>query len=181
MSQCELLLQLQCVCVRMCVCVENRRVVLWGFGTKRKTTRRVCLFFWSHCFCPCHVFVLVLFDAPLKTRHFVPQTNMSAHESQNNARTNKFYICKCVFQRGVSQGFQRYFHHRGQRIQRSSRKTVREFTAGRLSVLWWFTVGRERKGINLWTKKKKLGQRSHTLKHKIFSLGMAQHVLLVVY
>lgn len=65
------------------------------------------------CFC--------VFDAPVKTQHFVPQTNMSAHESQNNTHTNKFYICKCSCQHSVSQGFQSYFffYHQGQYMKKS--------------------------------------------------------------
>lgn len=55
----------------------------------------------SACFC--------VSDAPVKAQHFVPQTNMSTDESQNNIHTNKFYICKWCCQHSVSQGFQRYF------------------------------------------------------------------------
>lgn len=55
----------------------------------------------SACFC--------VSDAPVKAQHFVPQTNMSTDESQNNIHTNKFYICKWCCQHSVSQGFQSYF------------------------------------------------------------------------
>lgn len=82
----------------------------------------------SVCFC--------VFGAPVKTQHFVPQTNMSAHESQNNAHTNKFYICKCSCQHSVSQGFQSYFFLSPRAIHEEEfGETVHEFTADRVSIL----------------------------------------------
>lgn len=75
----------------------------------------------SACFC--------VSDAPVKAQHFVPQTNMSTDESQNNIHTNKFYICKWCCQHSVSQGFQSYFLSPRERHVEELGEMMHEFAA----------------------------------------------------
>lgn len=67
----------------MCLCVYKLEMFFDGSAQRGRS----CVF---ACFFEDSVVVLVMLlcqNAPVKTQHFVPQTNMSLHESQNNTHT----------------------------------------------------------------------------------------------
>lgn len=143
------------VCVCACVCVENRRVVLWGFGTKRKTMRRVSLFFWSHCFCPCHVFVLVLSMPHLKLNTLFPKLIWARTSPKTTLVQTNFTYANVFFSAALVRDFSATFITEGNAF-----RGVRGRWCMNLQLIDVQSCGglqtAERKGINLWTKKKKL-------------------------
>lgn len=101
---CELLSNFNvCMCCALMVLHEAENDVESAFGV-----------FWRPSVVVLVVRLFLCFSSgPVKTQHFVPQTNMSALDSQNNTRRNRFYICKCCRQCSVSQGFPTCFYHQG--------------------------------------------------------------------